>query len=89
MRSSVTQLRVHRQRATQGKTQPYSHDVPYRIFAQYRDGGATPWDILMLELDGLMIEGMTSYLDVETLFPRFGLPKQWPSCAVSLSPKPA
>ncbi len=58
-------------------------------FAQYRDGGATPWAILMLELDGLMIAGMTSYLDVETLFPRFGLPMQWPSGTVSLSPKPA
>ena len=46
-------------------------------FAQYRDGGATPWAILMLELDGNQIMGMTSYLDVETLFPRFGLPMRW------------
>lgn len=46
-------------------------------FAQYRDGGATPWAILMLELDGPLIAGMTSYLDVATLFPRFGLPMQW------------
>jgi RNA polymerase sigma-70 factor (ECF subfamily) len=46
-------------------------------FAQYRDGGATPWAILMLELDGDRITGMTSYLDVETLFPRFGLPMRW------------
>jgi RNA polymerase sigma-70 factor, ECF subfamily len=45
-------------------------------FAQYRDGGATPWALLMLELDGDRIRGMTSYLDVETLFPRFGLPMQ-------------
>jgi RNA polymerase sigma-70 factor (ECF subfamily) len=43
-------------------------------FAQYRDGGATPWALLMLELDGDRITSMTSYLDVETLFPRFGLP---------------
>jgi RNA polymerase sigma-70 factor (ECF subfamily) len=43
-------------------------------FAQYRDGGTTPWAVLMLELDGDRIMGMTSYLDVETLFPRFGLP---------------
>jgi RNA polymerase sigma-70 factor (ECF subfamily) len=42
-------------------------------FAQYRDGGATPWALLMLELDGDRITSMTSYLDVETLFPRFGL----------------
>jgi RNA polymerase sigma-70 factor, ECF subfamily len=43
-------------------------------FAQYRDGGATPWAIVMLELEGERIRSMTSYLDVETLFPRFGLP---------------
>jgi RNA polymerase sigma-70 factor (ECF subfamily) len=43
-------------------------------FAQYRDGGATPWAILMLEPSGDRIASMTSYLDVETLFPRFGLP---------------
>jgi RNA polymerase sigma-70 factor (ECF subfamily) len=43
-------------------------------FAQYRDGGATPWALLMLEVQGDRITSMTSYLDVETLFPRFGLP---------------
>ena len=43
-------------------------------FAQYRDGGATPWALLLLDLDGDRITGMTSYLDVETLFPRFGMP---------------
>lgn len=43
-------------------------------FAQYRDGGAVPWAILMLDLDATRVTGMTSYLDVETLFPRFGLP---------------
>ena len=46
-------------------------------FAQYRDGGATPWAILMLELDEEGISSMTSYLDVETLFPRVGLPMRW------------
>jgi RNA polymerase sigma-70 factor (ECF subfamily) len=45
-------------------------------FAQYRDGGATPWALLMLELGEDRIVGMTSYLDVETLFPRFGVPMQ-------------
>ena len=58
-------------------------------FAQYRDGGANPWAILMLELDGQLISGMTSYLDVEMLFPRFELPMQWPPEASRLSPKPA
>ncbi len=43
-------------------------------FAQYRQGGAQPWALLMLELSGDRITSMTSYLDVETLFPRFGLP---------------
>ena len=43
-------------------------------FAQYRQGGAQPWALLMLELEGDRITSMTSYLDVETLFPRFGLP---------------
>ncbi len=46
-------------------------------FAQYRDGGRSPWAILMLELNNDRITSMTSYLDVETLFPRFGLPMQW------------
>ena len=45
-------------------------------FAQYRDGGDTPWALLMLELSEDRIMSMTSYLDVETLFPRFGLPMQ-------------
>jgi RNA polymerase sigma-70 factor (ECF subfamily) len=45
-------------------------------FAQYRDGGATPWALVMLDLDGDRITSMTSYLDVETLFPRFGMPMQ-------------
>jgi RNA polymerase sigma-70 factor (ECF subfamily) len=48
-------------------------------FAQYRDGGAEPW-ALICELDdapaATQITSMTSYLDVETLFPRFGLPMQ-------------
>ena len=45
-------------------------------FAHYRDGGATAWAIIMLDVgdDGIM--SMTSYLDVETLFPRFGMPMQ-------------
>jgi RNA polymerase sigma-70 factor (ECF subfamily) len=42
-------------------------------FAQYRDGGATPWAIILLDLEGPTIRSMTSYLDVGTLFPRFGL----------------
>jgi RNA polymerase sigma-70 factor (ECF subfamily) len=43
-------------------------------FAQYRREGAEAWALILLELDGDRITSMTSYLDVETLFPRFGLP---------------
>jgi RNA polymerase sigma-70 factor (ECF subfamily) len=43
-------------------------------FAQYRDGGAWPWALIVLDVGGDRITGMTSFLDVETLFPRFGLP---------------
>ena len=43
-------------------------------FAQYRQGGKEPWALILLELEGDRITSMTSYLDVETLFPRFGLP---------------
>lgn len=43
-------------------------------WAQYRDGGTTPWALVMIELQGDRITSMTSYLDVETLFPRFGVP---------------
>jgi len=45
-------------------------------FAQYRNGGSWPWAIIMLELEGDQVTSMTSYLDVETLFPRFGVPMQ-------------
>ena len=43
-------------------------------FAQWRQGGKQPWALHVLDLDGNRITGMTSFLDVETLFPRFGLP---------------
>jgi RNA polymerase sigma-70 factor (ECF subfamily) len=43
-------------------------------FAQYRRGGMEPWAIVLLEMEGDRITSVTSYLDVETLFPRFGLP---------------
>lgn len=43
-------------------------------FAQYRGDGDHPWALILLELDEHRITSMTSYLDVETLFPRFGLP---------------
>ncbi|CAA9332466.1 MAG: RNA polymerase sigma factor [uncultured Gemmatimonadaceae bacterium] len=45
-------------------------------FAQYRPGSAgyEAWAVLVLDVRGARVTAMTSYLDVETLFPRFGLP---------------
>jgi RNA polymerase sigma-70 factor (ECF subfamily) len=43
-------------------------------FAQYRHGGRQAWGLVVLELDGARIAGWNTFLDVETLFPRFGLP---------------
>jgi RNA polymerase sigma-70 factor (ECF subfamily) len=51
-------------------------------FAQYRRNESGPghkaWAILVLELAGDGIAGMTSFLDTETLFPLFGLPSELP-----------
>jgi RNA polymerase sigma-70 factor, ECF subfamily len=43
-------------------------------FAQYRRMGEWPWALILLDVADDRIMGMTSYLDVETLFPRFGMP---------------
>jgi RNA polymerase sigma-70 factor (ECF subfamily) len=46
-------------------------------FGQYRpspDGGFKPWALIVLELSGDRIAGWNTFLDAETLFPRFGLP---------------
>lgn len=48
-------------------------------FGQYRlgdDGVHRPWAVIVLELDGDGIAGWNSFLDTETLFPRFGLPAE-------------
>jgi RNA polymerase sigma-70 factor, ECF subfamily len=45
-------------------------------FAQYRQGGAQAWALIVLDLEGDRIANVTNFLDVETLFPRFGLPLQ-------------
>jgi RNA polymerase sigma-70 factor (ECF subfamily) len=45
-------------------------------FAQYRRMGEWPWALVLLDVQGDRITSLTSYLDVETLFPRFGLPMQ-------------
>ncbi len=43
-------------------------------FGQYRNGGAEPWALIVLEMEGEQISSMTSFLDTQTLFPLFGLP---------------
>jgi RNA polymerase sigma-70 factor, ECF subfamily len=46
-------------------------------FAQYRpdgQGGYAPWALIVLELTQDSICGWNTFLDVERLFPRFGLP---------------
>jgi RNA polymerase sigma-70 factor, ECF subfamily len=45
-------------------------------FAQYRQGGEQPWGIVLLDLDGDRIVRLNYFLDVETVFPRFGVPLQ-------------
>jgi RNA polymerase sigma-70 factor, ECF subfamily len=48
-------------------------------FGQYRpspDGGHKPWALIVLEVADGCIVGWNSFLDTETLFPRFGLPSQ-------------
>jgi RNA polymerase sigma-70 factor (ECF subfamily) len=52
-------------------------------FAQYRagvDGGPhTAWALVVLELEGDRIRAWNAFLDVQTLFPRFGLPLELPA----------
>ena len=51
-------------------------------FGQYRpapEGGHRAWALIVLELAGDRIAGMTSFLDTETIFPRFGLPLELPA----------
>jgi RNA polymerase sigma-70 factor, ECF subfamily len=47
-----------------------------RGYGQYRatPAGHTPWALIALETAGGRITGVTNYLDVARLFPRFGLP---------------
>lgn len=53
-------------------------------FAQYRpdpDCGHKAWGMIILELAGERIASITTFLDVERLFPRFGLPLVLPANA--------
>ena len=42
------------------------------------EGGHKAWALIVLELSGDRIAGINSFLDVETLFPAFGLPLTLP-----------
>ena len=51
-------------------------------FGQYKadsDGGHKPFALVVLELSGDYIAGWNSFLDTETLFPRFELPARLPA----------
>ncbi len=57
-------------------------------FAQYRanpEGGHKAWALIVLELDGDRIGTLTSFLDVEAIFPRFHLPLTLPAATGSVS----
>ncbi len=43
-------------------------------FAQYRNGGETPWALVLLETRGGRVAGVHSFLDTAGLFPLFELP---------------
>jgi RNA polymerase sigma-70 factor (ECF subfamily) len=48
-----------------------------QAFAQYKpaaDGGFDAWSLQVLEISGGLIDGICFFLDVEWLFPMFGLP---------------
>jgi len=51
-------------------------------YGQYRpnpEGGYKPWALIVLELSGDQITGVNSFLDTETLFPKFDLPMELPA----------
>ena len=54
-------------------------------FAQYKPGGTDgrlhAWALAVLEIEGDRITSWTSFLDVDTLFPLFGLPLEIPAPA--------
>ncbi len=43
-------------------------------FGQYRQGGRQAWGLVVLETSGDRVSGINTYLDVDRLFPMFGLP---------------
>ena len=59
-------------------------------FAQYKpaaDGDFDAWSLQVLEVSGGAITGICFFLDVEWLFPLFGLPPRLPAEAVVMRPR--
>ena len=59
-------------------------------FAQYKpaaDGGFDAWSLQVLEISGGVISGISFFLDVEWLFPMFGLPPRLPAEALVMRPR--
>ena len=59
-------------------------------FAQYKpaaDGGFDAWSLQVLEISGEKISGICFFLDVEWLFPLFGLPLRLPAETLTLRPR--
>ncbi len=52
-------------------------------FAQYRPGGEgephRAWGLIVLDVEGAQIARITTFLDTESVFPRFGLPLELPA----------
>ena len=51
-------------------------------FAQYKphpDGGHEAWSLQVLEVDDDRITGIMFFLDVEAIYPMFGLPLRLPA----------
>lgn len=67
--------------------------VPVRVngqagYAQYRDGGATPWSVHLPVFDGGRIVTLTYFLETDgSLFATFGLPPRLPGVAAG-APQP-
>lgn len=58
-------------------------------FAQYRrgpQGGHRAWALIVLELEGDRIRSWNSFLDVQTLFPHFGMAMELPAAAAHDEP---
>jgi RNA polymerase sigma-70 factor (ECF subfamily) len=59
-------------------------------FAQYKpaaDGGFDAWSLQVLEIYGGKITGISFFLDVEWLFPMFGLPPRFPVELLTMRPR--